>query len=169
MQSILRWSIENSTPQDVATPVVHKNLDPGIIDYILGKPDSEQMKDDLAVAIDSNKSEEERVEALDHLEMVCGMAMSCRSKVLTIFVQLVEQIDNANGKMKYMTTCCLEFNLCFVDLEKLNLWEPLQSLLIATTSSQGIKSHALWIIGTAVQNNPAAQDAVSGFQCPRNA
>ncbi len=73
MQSILRWSIENSTPQDNA-PVVRENLDPGIIDHILGKPDSEQMKVDLVVAIDSNKSEEERVEALDHLEMVRGMA-----------------------------------------------------------------------------------------------
>ena len=63
-----------------------------------------------------------------------------------------------------MGTCRLKLNLCLVDLERLNLWEPLQSLLIATTSSQGIKSQALWVIGTAVQNNPAAQDAVSRFR-----
>ena len=83
MQSILRWSIENSTSQDVTTndnaPVVRKDLDPGIIDHILGKPDSEQMKDDLAVVVDSNRSDEERVEALDHLEMVCLHVHVCRS------------------------------------------------------------------------------------------
>ena len=76
MQSILRWSIENSTPLDSAAsdrpPVAHKDLDPGVIDMILGKPDSVQMKEDMAVAIDASRSEDERIDALDHLEMVCS-------------------------------------------------------------------------------------------------
>lgn len=75
MQSILRWSIENSTPLDGAPsdrpPVQRKDLDPGIIDMILGKPDAVQMKEDMSVAVDANKSEDERIAALDHLEMVC--------------------------------------------------------------------------------------------------
>jgi hsp70-interacting protein len=75
MQSLLRWSIENSSPQDgtqsnSAPPVGRQDLDPGIIDAILGKPDAEQMKEDLTVALDSSKSEDDRVDALDHLEMV---------------------------------------------------------------------------------------------------
>ena len=74
MQSILRWSIENSTPLDGAPsdqpPVQRKDLDPGIIDMILGKPDAVQMKEDMSVAVDSSKSEDERIAALDHLEMV---------------------------------------------------------------------------------------------------
>jgi hypothetical protein len=74
MQSILRWSLENSTPLDSnATdrpPVERKDLDPAIIDYILGKPDSEQMKEDMVVAVDASKDEDERISALDHLEMV---------------------------------------------------------------------------------------------------
>jgi hsp70-interacting protein len=40
------------------------------------------------------------------------------------------------------------------------MWEPLQNLLIAPSSSDAIKTNVLWIIGTAVQNNPAAQNAV---------
>jgi len=44
------------------------------------------------------------------------------------------------------------------DLEKLGMWEPLQDLL--APSSEDMKVQALWIIGTAVQNNPAAQKAV---------
>lgn len=80
MQSILRWSIENSTPLDSAAsdrpPVAHKNLDPGVIDMILGKPDSVQMKEDMAVAIDAGRSEDERIDALDHLEMVCYIGMT---------------------------------------------------------------------------------------------
>ena len=75
MQSILRWAIENSDPQPSETPSqgeqrTLKDLDPGIIDMILGKPDSEQMKEDMAVATDPSKSEDDRINALDHLEMV---------------------------------------------------------------------------------------------------
>lgn len=69
MQSLLRWSIENSTDAS-ATTARRTDLDPGIIDAILGKPDAEQMKEDLALALDEGKTEEERVDALDHLEMV---------------------------------------------------------------------------------------------------
>jgi len=83
MESLLRWSIENSGPRDGsssdAAPVEHKHLDPGIIDHILGKPEAEQMKDDVAVALDVNKGEQERVEALDHLELV-----SARSAILVV-------------------------------------------------------------------------------------
>ena len=74
MQSLLRWSIENSTPLDSAPsdrpPVDRKNLDPAIIDMILGKPDAELMKEDMSLAVDANQSEDDRINALDHLEMV---------------------------------------------------------------------------------------------------
>lgn len=73
MQSLLRWSIENSSTQDGTqsnTPAVRKDLDPAVIDAILGRPDAELMKEDLSVALDSSRSEDDRVDALDHLEMV---------------------------------------------------------------------------------------------------
>jgi hypothetical protein len=78
MQSLLRWSIENSTPQDGSqatastgsSPASNQKLDPGIIDMILGRPDAELMKEDVAVATNTRKSEDERLNALDHLEMV---------------------------------------------------------------------------------------------------
>ena len=38
------------------------------------------------------------------------------------------------------------------------MWEPLQGLL--ASPSDDVKVQALWVIGTAVQNNPAAQKAV---------
>ncbi|EAU87822.1 adenyl-nucleotide exchange factor [Coprinopsis cinerea okayama7 len=125
MESLLRWSIQNSTPLDSAPsdrpPARREDLNPEIIDMILGKSDAELMKEDVAVAVDTSKSEDERLNALDHLEM------------------LIEQIDNANN------------------LEKLKLWEPLQSILTSDASKE-IKVATLWVIGTAVQNNPAAQD-----------
>ena len=48
----------------------------------------------------------------------------------------------------------------FVDLEKLNMWRPLQDLLLAPSSTDDLKMQVIWILGTAVQNNPAAQNAV---------
>jgi len=47
------------------------------------------------------------------------------------------------------------------DLEKLGLWPALISLLDSPESSMGIKVMVLWVIGTAIQNNPQAQDVVS--------
>ncbi|KAI0252250.1 nucleotide exchange factors-like protein [Lactifluus subvellereus] len=125
MQSLLRWGIENSANDDstggVAPLTQRTDLDPGIIDAILGRPDSELMKEALAKAQDVSLDEDVRMTALDDLEM------------------LVENIDNAN------------------DLEKLGMWEPLQGLL--ASPSDDVKTQALWVIGTAVQNNPAAQKA----------
>ena len=82
MQSLLRWSIENSTTgttggSDAAAPsppqatrTTRTDLDPGIIDAILGRPDSELMKEALAKAQDASLDEDARLTALDDLEMV---------------------------------------------------------------------------------------------------
>ncbi|KIY44870.1 Fes1-domain-containing protein [Fistulina hepatica ATCC 64428] len=126
MENLLRWGIANTPAnpdQQPRQPVDTSKFDSGIIDAILGRPDSELMKEDMGVAMDASKDEDERVDALDHLEM------------------LVEQIDNANN------------------MQKLGLWTPLHSLLTVSHSTARIKLQALWAIGTALQNNPAAQDA----------
>lgn len=72
MQSVLRWSLEHSSPlaSGHRPPVSHKKIDPEIIDMILGKPDAELMKENMAVAIDVTKSQDDRLAALDDLEMV---------------------------------------------------------------------------------------------------
>ena len=97
MDSLLRWSIEKSTrsedaPAYAGPAVPREPIDPAIIDLIVGKPNSEVMKvrnlssrpvlftyaaeilsdgkENLAVAVDQNKSLGERVTALDNFEMV---------------------------------------------------------------------------------------------------
>ena len=69
MESLLRWGIENSGP-NVSHPPPRTDLDTGIIDHILGKPDSVLMREALSVAVDEKLTEDERVTALDDLEMV---------------------------------------------------------------------------------------------------
>ncbi|KAG1896250.1 armadillo-type protein [Suillus fuscotomentosus] len=119
MQSLLRWGVENSSPNEAPPPT--NKLDPGIIDHILGKPDAQLMKEALTVGLDERQAEDDRLQALDDLEM------------------LVQNIDNAN------------------DLTKLGIWQPLHNLLLASTTSDALRMQTLWIIGTALQNNPAAQ------------
>ena len=72
MENLLRWSIANSGPRDAnqPPPQPRSDLDPSIIDMILGKPDSELMKEALAVAVDESKDEDDRLQALDNFEMV---------------------------------------------------------------------------------------------------
>jgi hsp70-interacting protein len=69
MESLLRWGIENSGP-NVSRPPPRTDLDTGIIDHILGKPDSVLMREALSVAVDEKLTEDERVTALHDLEMV---------------------------------------------------------------------------------------------------
>ena len=40
------------------------------------------------------------------------------------------------------------------------MWKPLQNLLLSPSSPDRIKKQTLWVIGTAIQNNPSAQTAV---------
>ena len=47
-----------------------------------------------------------------------------------------------------------------LDIEKMGMWPDLQELLEAPGSSDKIQAAVIWIIGTAAQNNPAAQNAV---------
>ncbi|KAF8511860.1 armadillo-type protein [Gautieria morchelliformis] len=123
MESLLRWGIENATTDGSSPgppPEPRKDLDPNIIDAILGKPDAVLMKEALAIGMDSSLDVESRVIALDDLEM------------------LVEQIDNATN------------------LTSLQMYPPIMSLL-SSKSPDPVRMQALWILGTAVQNNPKAQ------------
>ena len=96
------------------------------------------------VAVDEKRDEDERLQALDDFEM------------------LIEQIDNANSEYAHVSwTNKRSLTLCVVDLEKLKMWEPLHALLTSPTSSEAIQMATLWILGTAVQNNPSAQSSVS--------
>ena len=45
----------------------------------------------------------------------------------------------------------------------MDMWPVIQDLLVSPSSSEEIKSNVLWIIGSAVQNNPEAQNSVSGM------
>ncbi|KAF9512820.1 hypothetical protein BS47DRAFT_1393848 [Hydnum rufescens UP504] len=87
MDALLRWSIENSTrsedaPAGAEPTVPRQPIDPAVIDLILGKPDSEVMKENLAVAVDESKGMGERVLALDNFEMTMRIVSDLPGTVL---------------------------------------------------------------------------------------
>ena len=83
--------------------------------------------------------------------------------------QLIEQIDNANSECTRSCQSPASDLLHSADLEKLKMWEPLHSLLTSPNSSEAIQMQTLWILGTAVQNNPAAQNSVRPFSSTTSA
>ncbi|KAG9007509.1 hsp70 nucleotide exchange factor fes1 [Tulasnella sp. 427] len=120
MRDLLAWSTEHHTTSEdpnYVPPRPLEELDPGLIDMILGKPDAVRMRDAMAIAVDESKSEEDRVVALDDMELA----------------------NNAN------------------DMEVLKLWEPV--LQLTQSPIPAISAQALWVVGTAVQNNPKSQEA----------
>ena len=93
MNTLLRWSIENSGTGETAPQqqpgqpgwtnssqprLEPKKFDTGIIDAILGKPDSVLMKEALEVATNNDADEDDRLQALDNFEMV-SQAVVCIS------------------------------------------------------------------------------------------
>lgn len=127
MHSLLRWGIENSSTEPGSQAPVRpmQPLDPEIIDLILGKSDAVQMKESLAIAVDTSRDIDQRIAALDNFEM------------------LVEQIDNATN------------------LTPLKMWETLIEL--SKSNEDEMRQYGLWILGTAVQNNPPAQHAYLAY------
>ncbi|CAG8477764.1 14313_t:CDS:10 [Acaulospora morrowiae] len=120
MDKLFQWSVENSESSN-ETPQTLNNLDPEIIDHILGKSDAVRMKEIVEIVLDPKETVDSKENALDDLEM------------------LVEQIDNAN------------------DIENMNLWPKILSFLSLPEAS--LRKHAIWVCGTAVQNNIRAQKA----------
>ncbi|KAH7096797.1 Fes1-domain-containing protein [Auriculariales sp. MPI-PUGE-AT-0066] len=120
LESAANARLDSSSSRELPKP-----LDPEIVKMLLQKQDPTLMKEQLAVAVDEDRDEKDRVVALDNLEM------------------MIESIDNAN------------------DMTNLKMWAPIIALV--DSPSDPIAVHALWVLGTAIQNNPAAQTAFLAF------
>lgn len=59
-----------ATPQDGVAPLPRTDLNPDILDVIMGKSDSVVMKEKMAFAVDESNTVDDRIEALDDFEMV---------------------------------------------------------------------------------------------------
>ncbi|CAO1632398.1 unnamed protein product [Sympodiomycopsis kandeliae] len=130
MDALLKWSMRNQDPSGPSPDQImtdlkdgkRPDLDPKVLDAMMGKSEAQMMQEELSVAVNQNRSEEDRAVALDNFEM------------------LIESIDNANL------------------ITSMKMWQPLLGLL--ESDSHRIQVASLWILGTAIQNNPSAQNAL---------
>ncbi|CAG8571782.1 1436_t:CDS:10 [Scutellospora calospora] len=151
MEKLLKWSIENTDPSNVQqqpTTQEKNKLDPEIIDLILGKSDAVQMREAVEAVSDPETTLEDKRIALDNLEMAC-IFRSFSNK-------LVEQVDNANGNKRTYT----HIENRSVDREPDRSWHPGMNLANGM-SEVSLRTQALWVCGTAIQNNLKAQKAFS--------
>lgn len=51
-------------------------------------------------------------------------------------------------------------------MKKLDMWQPLHGMISDPDEEDLVKRQVLWVIGTAVQNNPSAQSAVCYARLP---
>lgn len=81
MDALLKWSVANTDPnapsaEQIAADVQagkRPDLDPKILDTIMGKSEAQMMQEELAVAVSENRSEDDRETALDNFEMVSAV------------------------------------------------------------------------------------------------
>ncbi|UZJ54006.1 hypothetical protein CBS101457_003326 [Exobasidium rhododendri] len=139
--------------------------DPALYDALMGKSEATMMKEELAVAMDLNRNEKDRVQALDNFEM------------------LIESIDNANNiksmKLWEPIISLLTHPQSTPPIQHATLWiigtavqnndkaqmsildfEPLAPLLdLLKSSSDGeVRSKAMYAISGILKHNPKAVD-----------
>ncbi|WFD30858.1 hsp70 nucleotide exchange factor fes1 [Malassezia sp. CBS 17886] len=90
-EELLQWGLRNApqnpdgssslaqVSKDMADGKRPDLADPGLYDAIMGKSEAQLMQEELGVAVDTKRSEDDRCTALDNFEM------------------LIEQVDNANN------------------------------------------------------------------------
>lgn len=171
LNTLLRWAIENSDKDQLHNDAESSKQDgmqtkfkPAAPGQAPSKHNATLHKDDQGVSPASTpgpatptdeKAPEKSELTSDIIDLILGKpdSMTMKEKMeyatndendvesrveaLDDFEMLIEMIDNANN------------------MTALKLWEPLFSLLFS--DSPEIVRHALWIIGTAVQNNLKAQ------------
>lgn len=127
-QSLLRWGIENAAPGSIkqmseeVQAGKRPDLDTNILKAMMGTSDADRMKECVNVIegnwvdrdgtgeakANSEITKEDRYRAWDDLEMVrlASPSLSYRHAHLTPLSQLIEDLDNANGKLllRFRTT-----------------------------------------------------------------
>ncbi|KAI8053254.1 armadillo-type protein [Syncephalis plumigaleata] len=125
MDKLLKWAVINSSTEkeDPTKPSAPRrtltDLDPGIIDAILGKDDATLMREIMDQLEDNQVSLDNKEVLMENFEMLVG------------------HVDNA------------------LNMEPLQMWPRLLALI--QSDEAVLRSGALWIAGTCVQNNPKAK------------
>jgi soluble cytochrome b562 len=136
LSNLLKWSIEAST------------TNPSSSDQTSSDPRSSQpprassLNPEALAALFGGPTDADMMK--ESMTALHSPSVSLPNKLVAFdnFEQLIESIDNANN------------------LEPLGLWTPLLGLL--ASEEPELARMAAWCVGTAVQNNPAAQELALG-------
>lgn len=130
LNQLLKWSIENS--ENASTdPAAGNNGD-------TGRDASQGLNAEALKALMGGPSDADLMK--ESMAAILHPDVPLENKLVAFdnFEQLIEGIDNANN------------------MENLGLWTPLVGLLKSEESE--LRRYASWCSGTAVQNNPRAQE-----------
>ncbi|CCJ30307.1 unnamed protein product [Pneumocystis jirovecii] len=82
---------KNSEP--VSPDAFRSNLDPELIDHILGKDDAVLMKDAMAIITDSSQSLENRKIAFENLEMLIENIYNAKNTILFFPISYADSLQ----------------------------------------------------------------------------
>ncbi|KAI9294828.1 Fes1-domain-containing protein [Neoconidiobolus thromboides FSU 785] len=111
MEKLLQWGIKNSDPEELAKATSNeavKDLDPEVIDAILGKSEATMMKENFQVIIDENVDLEQREVAFDNLEMLVEHIDNAKNLTpLKLWAPLIELLKNEHSVIRKYTAWTL--------------------------------------------------------------
>lgn len=173
MKKLLSWGLENATrsedaPETTQTTRPREPLDPKWVDIILGKSDNLRMKECTERALDSDLSIEDRLLALDELELLVEDIDNAQDYcTLNLLPLLLSLIDNADGTLPQelavhilwilgtMVQNNVPVKLKFLQLNVLEL--VMRRYLSQDQAQEYTTSKALYVISGLIRHNPEAQ------------
>ncbi|SNX85772.1 related to FES1 - Hsp70 nucleotide exchange factor [Melanopsichium pennsylvanicum] len=172
-QELLKWGLANSTAVTSAPSVEQISADieagrrpdladPNLYDAIMGKSEAQMMREELAVAVDTTRTIQDRCTALDNFEM------------------LIEQIDNANNitSLKMWQPIISLLSASEPEIQTAAAWivgtaiqnndkaqvailefQPVVALTdLLHSTDQGVRAKAMYALSGLLKHNPAAMD-----------
>lgn len=112
-----------------------------VVDVLNDEKNKTTVDEELMEAV-LGKSDPKRMKECVEAAVNDAFALHVRLDALDELEMLVESIDNA------------------MDMGKIQLWQPLMDLLNRHEDAD-MKKMCLWVMGTAAQNNPQAQEALN--------
>ena len=158
MEKLLQWAVNNSDQNSLSEQAAAirrgevqpdpDKYDPKILEAILGKDDATRMKGKKDIYI-----------------YIYALFFFCETKLDMHYIESVECINNPEDTVdnKVIALDNLEMLIEGIDnarnIENMKLWPGIIKQLSAAEPE--VRKGTAWVCGTAVQNNPEAQKAVS--------
>ncbi|KKA26903.1 hypothetical protein TD95_002137 [Thielaviopsis punctulata] len=167
LNSLLKWSIENSGPDVPADQRTH--LTPDVIASLMGGPsDAELMKSaiELVIGSDPEVTLESKVTAMDNFEQIIESLDNANNIInLGLWAPLLSILESPEPELRRMAAWCIGTAVqnnapCQGHMLAAGGMPPLVAMALKETEEKNVRKKAVYALSSACRNNQTSMDAL---------